>query len=60
MVALEQDNFEIASMGEEVDPHFRPPSKIESDAVGRPHGVLLIQGIPEQLTGEQDKGPLVH
>ena len=60
MVALEQDNFEIASMGEEVDPHFRPPSKIESDAAGRPHGVLLIQGIPEQLTGEQDKGPLVH
>ena len=35
VLALEQDNFEIASMGEEVDPHFRPPSKIESDAAGR-------------------------
>ena len=59
MLALEQDNFEIASMAE-VDPHFRPPSKIESDAAGRPHGVLLIQGIPELLMGEQDKGPRVH
>ena len=60
MAALEQDNFEIASMGEEVDPHFRPPSKIESDAAGRPHGVLLIQDIPVQPMGEQDKGPRGH
>ena len=54
-MALEQDNFEIASMAE-VDPHFRPPLKIESDAAAGRHGVALVQGILEPKVGDKGRG----